>query len=301
MNKNPELTENSIGPSTSVFPRIFTVGVFGWLVGSLIILGLAWPLIRPDNFASAVLWSISHWWAAYAFGLVLLIGAALASRASFALAARAYVLPVALLAGIAWVCQWIYPDAVFRGDLFTYLPVVLIFYIFGCLWMLASIEKTDAPAFARAVIPSVLGGLVILGFVAIPVFAGNAFRYRNAFQLKISKLELADGVVTGAGSVEIKKPGNYQFAGPRFLCDEMETLDEIEPGSEIGTISWDGTEAPKPGTLGVFPFKVAWRKGMLPKHMTALPAANNSVYLEVRSPETENEMIYSLDAPVGAP
>ena len=245
-----------------------------------------------------MLWSISHWWAAYAFGLLLLIGAALASRVSFALAARAYVLPVALLALIAWVCQLIYPDSAFRGDLYTYLPVVMIFYIFGCLWMLVRSDKEETPAFARAVIPGVLGGLVILGFVAIPVFASNAFRYRNAFQLKISKLELADGVVVGAGTVEISKPGAYQFAGPRYLCDELETLDEIEPGVEIGTLTWEGSEGPKPGAVGVFPFKVSWRKGMLPEHMKALPTSNDSVYLEVRNPDTENELIYSLYAPV---
>ena len=305
MNQEPESTRNpSPGPnaaSASTFPRIFTIGVFGWLVGTLVIFGLAWPLIQPDNVASALLWSISHWWAAYAFGLLLLIGAALTSRASFALAARAYVLPVALLAVIAWVCQMIYPDSAFRGDLYTYLPVVLIFYIFGCLWMLVRPDKTETPPFARAVIPGVLGGLVILGFVAIPVFASNAFRYRNAFQLTVSKLEMTDGAVVGTGSIEISKPGNYQFAGPRYLCDELETLDEIEPGIEIGTISWDGTEAPKPGSVGVFPFKISWRKGMLPKHMTALPTANDSIYLEVRNPDTENELIYSLYAPVQRP
>jgi hypothetical protein len=301
MRDESETAGNPVDAAKSSFSKIFTVGVIGWLVGSVIIFGLAWPLGRPDNAASAVLWAISHWWAAFAFGLVLLIGYALAIRASFSLAARAYVLPVALLAAIAWLCQMVYPDSAFRGDLYTYLPVVLIFYVFGCLWMLARSDKSEKPAFARAVIPGVLGGLVILGFVAVPVFASNAFRYRNAFQLVILKMELADGVVTGKGTLEINKPGSYQFTGPRYLCDELETLDESEPGVEIGDITWEAAEAPKVGAVGVFPFKVTWRKGMLPPHMKALPMSNDSIYLEVRDPAAENDLIYSLYAPVQKP
>ena len=232
---------------------------------------------------------------------MLLIGAALASGVSFALAARAYVLPVAMLAALAWLCQLIYPDSVFRGDLYTYLPVVLVFYLFGCLWMLLRTEDAGSQSFARAVIPGVLGGLVILGFVAVPVFASNAFRYRNAFLLTISKLELADGSLVGAGSLEISKPGNYQFVAPRYLCEEMEMLNESEPGTGVGEIVWEGAEAPKPGMLGVFPFKVIWRKETMPFQMKELSTSNDSIYLEVRSPGTENELIYSLYAPVPTP
>lgn len=287
--------------SSPAFSKIFTVGVTGWIIGSLVIFGLAWPLSRPDNVASAVLWSISHWWVAFAFGLLLLIGYAVATRASFSLAARAYLLPVALLVAIAWLCQLIYPDSAFRGDLYTYLPVVMIFYIFGCLWMLVRNDGSETPAFARAVIPGIIGGLVIIGFVAVPVFASNAFLYRNAFQLKILKMELKDGVVTGTGTLEVIKPGNYQFVGPRYLCDEMETLAESEPENEIGLITWEGAAAPKAGTPGVFPFKINWRKGMLPSHIEKLPMSNDSVYIEVRNPDAENELIYSMYAPVQNP
>lgn len=287
--------------SSSAFPRIFTVGVIGWLAGSFITFGLSWLIIHPDNVATAVLWTISHWVLAFAFGLLLMIVFAMATRASGGLAIRAYVLPMALLAAIAWLCQRIYPDSAFRGDLFTYLPVVLVFYIFGCLWMAINREKEEAPAFARAVIPGILGGLVILGFVAIPVFISNAFIYRNAFQFKISKMSLQDAKLTGEGSLAITKPGNYNFVAPRYYCDELEMLDETEPGIEIGEITWGEAGEPKAGMLGVFPFKIAWRKNMLPPQMVETPYSSDSVYMEVRNPDTENELIYSLSTPVQRP
>lgn len=284
--------------SDSAFPKLFTVGVIGWLVGTLVLFGLSWPLDRPESVAIGLLWTISHWWAAFALGLLSLIGYALVCGSSFALAARAYLLPVALLAGIAWVCQRIYPDQSFREDLFTYLPVVIIFYGFGCLWMHYRKDKASAPAFARSVIPPLVGGLVILGFVAIPVFASNAFRYRDAFQLTISKLTLNDGSIIGEGSIEIRKPGNYDFAQPRYFWDELETLEEGEPGIEIGTITWGSAGVPKAGVLGVFPMQITWRKGILPAYIKALPTSADSVYMEVRDPNGENELIYSLFSPV---
>lgn len=287
--------------SDSAFPKLFTAGVIGWLVGTLIVFGLSWPLAHPESVAIALLWTISHWWAAFALGLLSLIGYALVRGNSFALAMRAYLLPVALLAGIAWVCQWIYPDKSFREDLFTYLPVVIIFYGFGCLWMQSRKDKESAPAFARSVIPPLVGGLVILGFVAIPVFASNAFRYRDAFQLTISKLSLNDGAIVGEGTIEIRKPGNYAFAEPRYLWDEMETLEEGEPGIEIGTITWGSAGVPKADALGVFPMQVTWRKGILPSYIKALPASSDSVYIEVRDPNGANELIYSLVSSVQRP
>lgn len=295
---DPADTKNS-NPFT--FPRLFTVGVLGWLSGMFIAFGLSYVIIHPDNVATAVIWTISHWVEAFAFGLLLMIVFALAKRASFALAVRAYVMPMAILAAIAWVCQMIYPDSAFRGDLFTYLPVVLVFYIFGCLWMAIQREKADSPAFARAVIPGILGGLVILAFVAVPVFISNAFVYRNAFQFTISKMTMQDAALTGEGIVSINKPGNYDFVSPRYYCDELEMLGESEEGIEVGELTWGEAGEPKAGTVGAYPFKIAWRKGMLPEVANPTPYSSDSVYIEVRNPDTENELIYSLSTPVERP
>lgn len=286
-----------IDPKTA-FQKLFTAGVIGWFIGSIILFGLAWPVAHPDSSANAVLWAVSHWWAACAVGLVTMVAFGLATRLPIALAAATYMLPVALLTGIAWVCLQVYPDSSFRSDLFVYLPVVLIFYILALLWMSLRSEVAQAPLVAKALIPTVVGGLVIIGFVAVPVFASDAFRYHDAFQLTISKMTLKDGVILSEGSVQILKPGTYEFVSPRYISDRLDIRDDMEAGFDIGTLTWGSAGVPKANVLGVFPFQVVWRKEVLPNATNELSSADDYICVEVRSPEKDNKLIYSLNAPV---
>ena len=154
-------------------------------------------------------------------------------------AAIAYLLPVAVLAVIGGICLLIYPDNLLREELLTYLPVVLLFYGLGVLWMkLRKEEASETPAVARAVIPAVVGGLVILGSVAVPVFASDAFRYRDTFEFSMADSALQDGAIQVDGAIEIRKPGNFKFSAPRYVWNET------PDGSSIGATASNWGKSP---------------------------------------------------------
>jgi hypothetical protein len=207
----------------------------------------------------------------------------------------AYVLPVALLAGLAGICLAIYPDAGLRGDFLTYLPVVLVFYCFGCLWMALGGERAGGGAFLRAVIPSLAGGLIILGFVAVPAFASDSFRYRAAFQLNSKETRIESNTMIFEGTLEIMKPGNYAFSAPRYTWAENFDNGE-ETNLELGEIQWGKSGAPRDGALGVFPMRILWRKGVLPEALSQLPPYEDYIVLEVRRPDQDNKLVYTLSA-----
>jgi hypothetical protein len=280
--------------SQPVFSKLYTLGVVGWVVGAVIIFGLAWPLGKVDSVSNAVLWAVTHWWMAFAFGLLLLIGYGLVSRLSITRATFAYVLPVGLLIGTASLCLMIYPDGGFRVDLFTFLPLVLLFNVFGILWIALRKSDAEASSFMRAVIPTVVGGLVILGFVAVPVFGSDEFRYRDAFRFLISKTAILDGRIQCEGTIEILKPGDYEFTTPRYIWADLAMNNDPGSGIDIGTITWGGKGAPSAGAVGVFPLQIAWRKGVVLESFTELPEYENTVDIEVHNRGEDNKLIYSI-------
>jgi hypothetical protein len=217
----------------------------------------------------------------------------LVSKAPLAKTMLAYVLPVLVLASIAGVCLVIYPDAGFRGDLVTYLPVVLVFYCFGCLWM--ALGGLDGGAFWRAVMPSLLGGLIILGFVAVPAFASDSFRYRAAFQLNTKGAKVQDGMLVFDGDLEIMKAGNYEFAAPRYIWSG-----DAEGGGgtdvEFGKMQWGSAGAPKAGATGKFPLRIVWKKGVPHNDPGQMPPYEGGVMLEVRRPDEGGKIVYSISA-----
>lgn len=281
-------------PPKSDFSKLYTIGVVGWIVGTFIIFGLAWPLAQVGNVSNAVLWAVSYWWAAFAFGLLLLAGYGLIARLSIIRAACAYVLPVGLLVGTASLCLMIYPDDGFRVDLFTFLPLVLLFHVFGILWIAVCKSDVESSSFMRAVIPTVVGGLVILGFVAIPVFASDEFRYRDSFRFVISKTTVSDGRIQCEGAIEILKPGDYEFTTPRYIWADLAMSNDPGSGIDIGTVTWGGNGAPGAGAVGVFPLQIAWRKGVVLESFTELPEYENTVDIEVHNRGEDNKLIYSI-------
>jgi len=298
--KNPMTPSDSPSdsPSRVSFQKLFTVGTIGWIIASLLLFGLAWPIARPETVSNAILWSTSHWWVAFPVGLLCLVGYAMVSRSSFILAARAYLLPVAVLALIAAVCQLIYPDRSFRGDLLIFLPVVIVFYVCGCVWMALTRDKAGSSSFARAVIPAITGGLVILGLVAVPVFRSNEFRYRNTFQFTISKVALLDNLIVANGTIQIHEAGNYDFVVPRYFSLAMESGEEVDPAIEVGTIDWGVAGAPKADAKGTFPMQITWSRKLLPSTGAVFPFMDDSICLEVRDPAASADSVYSLIAEV---
>jgi hypothetical protein len=303
MDKNPIDPENpaedlKASPKAS-FRKLFTVGTIGWILASVVLFGLAWPLTKPETVATALLWSTSHWWVAFPVGFLCLVGYGIISRSHFALAARAFLLPIALLVLIASVCQLIYPDRSFRADLFIFLPVVIIFYFLGCIWMALARDTEVNSSFARAVIPAVVGGMVILGFVAVPVFASNDFRYRDTFEFTISKVVLLENSIVADGVVQIKEGGNFNFVTPRYLSMAMETGEEIDPAIEVGTITWGAAGAPTADSKGAFPLQISWNRKLLQSPKAVVPVFDDSICLEVLDAKNqEQQPVYFLNAVV---
>jgi hypothetical protein len=292
--QNPDLKPTS----QRAFFKLFAAGVLGWLIGAVVLFGLAWPMARPESLSSAMIWMISHCWVAFLFGLLVLVGVGLKSGLPVGRAAFAYLLPVAVLAVIGGICLLIYPDNLLREELFTYLPVVLLFYGLGLLWMkFGKEEASETPSTARAVIPAVVGGLVILGSVAVPVFGSDSFRYRDTFEFAMANSALQSGAIQVDGTIEIRKPGNFKFSAPRYVWNETPDGSGAEPRIELGKITWGAAGEPKSGSTGVFPLKIAWSKGAT--SLTSEYAAyEDYIVIEVRNPDEGDKVIYSLNAPM---
>lgn len=298
MNKEPiagDSSEDSKPAAKSAFLKLFAAGVTGWLVGTVVLFGLSWVIAHPVSVPVAMVWTISHNWAGFLLGALVLVGYGLKTGGSVGRAAWAYILPVALLAGIAGLCLLVYPDYSLREDLLTYLPMVLLFYGLALLWLWARKGVADTDSFARAVIPSVLGGAVILGFVTVPVFASDAFRYRNSFELKISKTEMQDGKFVAEGTLEIREPGNFDFTAPRYVW----SLDsDAEAEVETGVITWGTAGEPQPNAPGVFPMRIVWSKAMRLGEEAGYGYYEDCINLEVHHRDEGGKMIYSLNAPI---
>jgi hypothetical protein len=291
------LSAGSSGSPGPDFRKLYTTGVVGWALGMVVLFGLSWIVSKPETVPIAMLWMISHCWVAFLIGLVLMVIRGLLTKASLAKPLLAYVLPMVLLAGIAGICLAVYPDAGLRGDLFTYLPVVLVFYCFGCLWM--ALGGMDGGAFLRAVMPALIGGIIILGFVAVPAFASDSFRYREAFHFNAKESKIQNGTLIFDGSLEIMKPGNYEFSAPRYIW-----MDEAVEGGgadvELGEIQWGEGGAPKTGALGTFPLRIVWKKGMLPQDGSQSQCIEEGITLEVRRPDQGGKVVYSITASMDA-
>jgi len=298
MSENPSsMNESSQAESGSLsdngFLKIFGIGVFGWALGMVVLYGAAWLYSNPETAAIAALWMISHCWIAFLSGLLLMIVRGAMSKAGLAKPLVAYVLPVALLAALSWVSLAVYPDAALRSDLMTYLPVILVFYGAGWLWLALRGGPADGPALARAVLPSVLGGLIILGFIAVPAFASDAFRYRTAFQLTSDGIKIEDRSLVFDRILKITKPGNYVFSAPRYIW--MEDEEEIgESGIEHGEIQWGASGAPKNGQQGSYPLRIVWKKVVLVDGNIEISPYEDYVVLEVRRPDEDDRLIYTI-------
>lgn len=295
MNPKPD---EVVAPNPA-FSKLFGTGLLGCVVGSLALFGAAWPLAPAESVSTATMWAISHWWIAFAFGAVLLIVRGLISRLSIATALMAYLLPAASLMAVVGICLAIYPDRGFRSDLFGFMPLVLIFYILGFLWMTFAPKESQKTTFLRAVLPAVIGGAIILGLVAVPVFRSDNFVYRNAFGLVVTKNTISNGAMTADAVLEIRKPGNYDFTAPRFSPFNGEETLDMDASIELGKITWGAGGTPKEGTSGTYPLQIRWEKNIpVVKPQEPNPMFyEDMVYLEVRDPsDASKELIFNISA-----
>jgi len=130
------------------------------------------------------------------------------------------------------------------------MALVLAFYVLGFLWMLIDPGSSANTAFIRVVLPAMIGGLVVLGLVAVPVFSSNHIIYRDAFGPSVSKATVANGAMVADVVLEIHKPGNYAFSAPRFIYGGEMEMSDAGPPLEYGKITWGAAGPPKEGSTG---------------------------------------------------
>ncbi len=292
---------HELGSSKSDFFKLFATGLFGCIVATLALLGAAWPVGHAESLAPAAMWAISQWWIAFVFGGVLLVLRGLLSRMSISTALAAYLLPAAAFMAIVGIFLAIYPDPGFRTDLFGFMPLILIFYICGFLWMTFAKSGTPNTAFLRSVLPAIVGGVIILGLVAVPVFRSNNFIYRNTFGWVVTKRAITNGELIADAVLEIRKPGTYDFAAPRYSYPDNKEQANTVSLIELGKITWGPAGAPKEGVPGIYPLQIRWEKNIPAALPTNLPPYSDEdmVTLEVRDPSSESkDLIFSVSANV---
>lgn len=287
--------DNQASPKAA-FTKIFGLGVAGWVLGTLAVFVVGIVSAHPESVPSAFIWTMSRWWIGFILGLLLMVGYGKAKNLPAGRPILAYTLPVIVVAVIALLCLAVYPDVAFRHEFGTYLPLVMIFHVLGLLWLSLFRASDEGSAFTRAALPSLVGGLMILAFVAAPTFTSDAFRYRNAFKFTITKAALVDGEIHSEGTVEIQKVGNFEFAAPRYSFAEYLSSGEGDSGLDVGTITWGAVGEPTEGKTGVFPIRIVWRKGVLPASFTTLPDYENEVFLDVRDLNEGGREVHFLSA-----
>lgn len=184
----------------------------------------------------------------------------------------------------------------------SFLALMLVFQVLGLIWMAMSRRnESSRDRFFRAVLPAVIGGLTILGMIAVPVFMSHAFIYRNAFGLTISKTSVANGALLADGVLEIKKPGSYDSSAPRAIYLHGLESDDTESATELGKITWGAADAPKIDSTGSYPFQIRWEKRIpasLPA-FDAVEATDNLICMEVRAAGNgPGDLLYILNAPM---
>ena len=284
-------------PANKPFQQLFFTGILGWIIGFVALLAAAWFLTKHELFFEPMMWAASHWWAAFAFGFLAMLVRGARRKKSLGSALLAYLLPVGIIAGVGGLCLSIYPDAGFRDEMAGYLPVVLVFYVFGLLWLRA--REGTAHSFARAVLPPILGGLMTLGFVAVPVFASNAFRYRDAFGLQAVRTAKPEGFVVTDAVLEIRKPGNYKFTAPQFAIYSIGL--EFAPEKADGEIIWGAAGKPKEWATGKFPLQVRWKNPAAQASMPPMHEFENAVVLEARDANAPEIVVSTVSAPIESP
>lgn len=273
----------------------FGVGIAGWILGLLILFGLAWPLSSPETVANAVMWTLKNWWAAYALGLVALVLSALRGKIAPAVPLLAYLLPITVIVGLAMVFMLIYPNSGFREDLLSYIPVAVVFYVMSWIWI--SLGKDKEPDLIKASTPPLFGGILILALVAVPVFTSNAFIYRNAFALDVLEVQRPEKSLVAKCVLEIHKPGDYEFRSPSFYYFDIIYPEMMEEQAlPTASVVWGGAGKPVAGATGKYPLEIRWDnipKGELMVGAENMPEAV-SVLLEVHAPDNPDVLLYTL-------
>lgn len=280
-------------PPDKTFQQLLFTGIFCWVLTIFLLLVVAWFLPDRESFSSALMWGLGHsWWAYGMGGMALLIRSALMRKSPLA-AIAAYVLPAAAVSAASALCLAVYPDQSFREEMAAYSPALLVFYVFGFAWM--RLRAATGYEFARAVLPPFVGGLILLAFVAVPVFTGNAFRYRDAFAMAVISKTQRDGVTEVDAVLEVRKPGKYEFTVPMFPEFNFAMEPDAHPEAGRGEIFWGSEGKPVDGIQGRYSLKIRMKSPVY--EAPPIPGMENPVALEIREAENPDAVVAVVFAP----
>jgi hypothetical protein len=277
----------------------FAAGVVGWILGLLVLLGLSWPLTSPDTVSTAIMWAIGYWWAAYAFGLIVLVATAVVKKIPLQPSLVGYIVPVAAMAALAMACLWIYPNAGFREELLSYMPVAVVFYVLSLLWVMLRKQGEPGGDVLRTVVPPLFGGVMILALVAIPVFTSNAFIYRNAFTFDVLEVKHPEKSMVAKCVLQIHKPGDYEFRAPSFYYFEMMDPTSADVGdASASTINWGEAGKPAANATGKFPLEIHWSNipTLTKEDKEAMMADGMPILLEARSAGEPELILFTVSS-----
>jgi hypothetical protein len=196
-------------------------------------------------------------------------------------------------------CLWIYPDAGFRAELMSYLPVSVVFYVLSLLWLTLRKQGEARGDMLRMAVPPLSGGIMILALVVIPIFTSNAFIYRNAFKLDVLEIKHPDNAMVAKCVLEIRKPGDYEFSAPSFFYFDMTDPESGESdNSPSSTVTWGQAGKPAAGAVGKFPLEILWSNiPMIAKdELQMLSPDFLPILIEARSTAQPDVILYTVGA-----
>lgn len=283
--------------SNPIFQKLLSTAIYTWILGTSGPIIVALFFTQWESSSQAVIWGFGFTWWAFFGGAISLLVQAIIMRKSPLLALGAYLLPMLLLILVAGACLAVYPEMSFREEILSYSPSLLAFYVFGLVWV--RLRSNHPGSHLRAMLPPVFGGIIMLSFVAFPVFTSNACRYRNAFALEV--VSRADfGSLTEIQAVlEIRKPGSYQFSVPAFpeIYSEGDWAADFQQPK--GEIIWGARGEPVDGESGSYPLKIRLTNFIATPDNAPMPNFGNPVVVEVRETQNPGELAAMVSAPGG--
>jgi hypothetical protein len=296
MNTNPTPSAGL----NATFHKLLGTGLGVWLLAQLALIAAGHWAGGQRTWLGAVEWAVGHGWIAFLVGLVALLAFSVRFTGVLGRALVAYVLPLGVFVVLSGICYVVYPDRWFMSEMLGFLPLVWLFGVFGWVWLRLKPEIPGKEALIRTLLPPLVGGISVLLGVAVPTFLGNAFRYREAFNLSLKKTAFADGKLAADAVLEIRKPGDYRFRALRYSYMEMMDVQDPNVDTQTGRIEWIGNGTPAAGATGTFPLTIRWDKSPPPAPKTDDGIDEDCITVEVSTSAEPDTVVRSISVPLTA-
>lgn len=290
MNTKPTAPAGSI----VAFRKLLSIGLGVWLLTQVGLITAELLSAPQRSWIAAVDWAIRYSWIGYLAGLLALLALAVRHPGGLRRALLAYLVPFGLFAVISAIFYAIYPDVWFLSELLGILPLIWLFGVFGWLWMRLRRSESSGDALACALLPPLIGGMAVLIGVAVPIFRGNPFIYRDAFNFDLKKTAFVDGKLDAVAVLEIRKPGDYQFRAMKYSHMDVMNTEDSAMDNMIGQIEWTSGSAPLANATGTFPFTIRWDKSVAPSPAADDPMGEDCIVIDVSTSDEPETVVKTL-------